>query len=41
MHLSAIHSENKAVSAKQLFNGEGTVVALQIIGGQQLKEYLQ
>lgn len=40
MHLSAIHAENKAVSAKQLFKGEGTVIALQIISGQQLKEHL-
>ena len=39
MHLSDIHSVNKTVSAKQLFKGEGTLIALQIIGGQQLKEH--
>jgi quercetin dioxygenase-like cupin family protein len=40
MNISALHIENSSVSAKQLFKGEGQVIAIQIIAGQQLKEHI-
>lgn len=40
MNLSGYHSEEKAVSSKLIFNGEGKVISLHIKEGEQLKEHV-
>jgi len=39
MNIKNSHSTEKPVSAIQLFKGEGTATALQILQNQQLKEH--
>lgn len=40
MNLAGYHSEEKAVSSKLIFSGEGKVSALHIKAGEQLKEHI-
>jgi quercetin dioxygenase-like cupin family protein len=40
MNIKDIHTKDKAVSATQLFKGEGISLSIQILGGEQLKEHI-
>ena len=41
MHIKALHSEGKPVSAKKLFKGgEGSLTGIQILENSQLKEHI-
>lgn len=40
MNLAGYHSEEKSVSSKLIFSGEGKVMALHIKSGEQLKEHI-
>lgn len=40
MNLAGYHSEEKSVSSKLIFSGEGKVIALHIKSGEQLKEHI-
>jgi quercetin dioxygenase-like cupin family protein len=40
MNLAGYHSDEKPVSSKLIFSGEGKVVALHIKSGEQLKEHV-
>lgn len=40
MNLSGYHSDQKPVSTKLIFSGEGKVISLHIKAGEQLKEHI-
>lgn len=40
MNIKDFHTKDKAVSATQLFKGEGISLSIQILGGEQLKEHI-
>lgn len=40
MNIKDLHTTEKPVSATQLFKGEGTLISLQILKGEQLKEHI-
>jgi quercetin dioxygenase-like cupin family protein len=40
MNLAGYHSEEKPVSTKLIFSGEGKVIAIHIKAGEQFKEHI-